>query len=369
MFDDRILKKLKLNHVYYKMAKPLVIGKKYQNETETAMEYLQELRPNQGGTCIRGDVIEKTAGYDLAIIVAAYNVESYVGKCIENVLKQKTRYTYQVIVVDDGSTDGTGTVLDAYRDNEKIKVIHGENCGAGGARNKGLEVAAAKYITFLDADDLLADNAIENLLNSAYEHDADIVEGAYAFMSPDGSHIEKKVAHKGKEVKNTEELYGFPWGKIYKSELFQRVCFVENCAFEDALCRQILYPMAGRTWMISDEVYWYRRNMTGESHSSRGTVKSIDSLWLTMILHRDREKLGIQATQEYYEYILKMSGITYRRNRWAAEDTKKAIFTVYADFINRYFTNDKTQKKVYADLETAIRNYDYGWYRLWQQCH
>ena len=115
--------------------------------------------------------------YDLTIIVPVYNSENWLKECMESIVLQKTKYSFQIIAIDDGSTDRSGQILNQYIKNPCVEVIRQENKGYSGARNAGLERVKSKYIMFVDSDDVLLPNAIECLLSKAYLEDADIVEG------------------------------------------------------------------------------------------------------------------------------------------------------------------------------------------------
>lgn len=96
----------------------------------------------------------------LSIIIPAYNAEAYLPQCLDSILAQEHQ-DCEVIVVDDGSTDGTATLLERYPD---VKVIHQENRGMSTARNRGLDEARGEYILFVDSDDLLTDGALKTLV-------------------------------------------------------------------------------------------------------------------------------------------------------------------------------------------------------------
>lgn len=96
----------------------------------------------------------------LSIIIPAYNAEAYLPQCLDSILAQEHRGC-EVIVVDDGSTDGTAALLERYPD---VKVIHQENRGMSTARNRGLDEARGEYILFVDSDDLLTDGALATLV-------------------------------------------------------------------------------------------------------------------------------------------------------------------------------------------------------------
>ncbi len=96
----------------------------------------------------------------LSIIIPAYNAEAYLPQCLDSILAQKHQGC-EVIVVDDGSTDGTAALLERYPD---VKVVHQENHGMSTARNRGLDEARGEYILFVDSDDLLTDGALATLV-------------------------------------------------------------------------------------------------------------------------------------------------------------------------------------------------------------
>src|SRR5690349_8368887 len=96
----------------------------------------------------------------ISIIIPVYNAEKYIDETIQYVLKQ-TFTDWELIVVNDGSTDLTDKILDKYSYNEKIKIFHKKNSGVSDSRNFGAKQAAGKYYCFLDADDLLLENCLQ----------------------------------------------------------------------------------------------------------------------------------------------------------------------------------------------------------------
>ncbi len=125
----------------------------------------------------------------ISVIIPVYNVEAYLQECVESVLKQ-TYQNFEIILVDDGSTDSSGDICDEYAGNdERICVIHQKNSGPSKTRNTGLENANGKYIYFLDSDDYIESNALELLVDTAESNNADLVFfGAHSF-SDNGSEI------------------------------------------------------------------------------------------------------------------------------------------------------------------------------------
>lgn len=124
----------------------------------------------------------------ISVIIPVYNVESYLRECVDSVLSQ-TYENYEIILVDDGSTDNSGKICDDYADkNNKITVVHKENSGPSPTRNAGIRVAKGEYIYFLDSDDYLDETAFEKLVQIAKNEEADIVFfDAKSFADPEGS--------------------------------------------------------------------------------------------------------------------------------------------------------------------------------------
>ena len=103
----------------------------------------------------------------ISVIVPIYNTKPYLAECIESILDQKINVPIEVLLIDDGSTDGCGEVCDKYaaRD-ERVRVIHQENQGLSAARNAGLAAADSEYLVFLDADDALRPGALQAALDA-----------------------------------------------------------------------------------------------------------------------------------------------------------------------------------------------------------
>lgn len=112
----------------------------------------------------------------VSVIVPVYKVEEYLPQCIESILRQ-TLSNIEVILVDDGSSDGCPAICDGYADKfDFVHVIHQKNQGLGEARNNGIKIAKGEYLGFVDSDDYIEANYYEVLYNAAKEKDADIVE-------------------------------------------------------------------------------------------------------------------------------------------------------------------------------------------------
>ena len=359
----KLLSKTRLNKLIYSLLKPSV-SKKINGAYHQAK--LETIRENHYSSCIVDrDKTWTQYYYDLDIIVPVYNTGRLLEYCFESVCNQNTRYDYRVIVVNDGSTEeDTLRILEAYSKRDNFTIIAQNNVGIATARNIGLNHSQGRYLLFLDSDDILYANSLELLLDTAYDNDADVVEGAYHNISEDGKKL-WTYQHKEGMLNPTHDIYGFLWGKIYKRELFKRIRF-PLYSFEDSIVRTTLIRSEHRAYGVPYQIYGYRRNRKSISYRLQGDAKSIDSLYVSEQLNRDRKELGIEDSQDYYEYLLNIIKLTYRRNIWLLSKYQYTIFCRFCDIISE-FNNYSTSNSKNRDLEDALRQKNFKWYCIWNE--
>lgn len=180
----------------------------------------------------------------LSIIIPVYNVEPYISKCLESVINQTYPYL-DIIIVDDGSTDGSGQICDTYQNTDKrVRVFHKKNEGPSSARNMGLHYAKGEFIGFVDSDDFIDLDMYESMLQEM-ENDVDIVTCGRRISYPKEKHCNSKSAFymsKRKKMNNVtaieeflkHELISFSvCDKVFRRELFDDVCFPYKRTSED----------------------------------------------------------------------------------------------------------------------------------------
>lgn len=127
---------------------------------------------------------------EVSIIVPCYNASKYITGCIESILTQKGDHAFEVIAVDDGSTDDTGALLDSVAaQDERLRVVHQANRGFSGARNIGISLARGGLFLFVDSDDELEPEALDVLMAAYAEGKCDFVTASYSEMSEDGTMV------------------------------------------------------------------------------------------------------------------------------------------------------------------------------------
>lgn len=212
----------------------------------------------------------------ISIIVAIYNVERYLPKCIDSILAQ-TCENLEIILVDDGSPDNSGAICDKYAQKDsRVKVIHKQNGGQSTARNAALDIATGEYIGFIDGDDWIEPNMYETLLAKSIEYDSDIVQCAWAVVALDGTktyECESSIVEHYTNIEALKELVDVTGKllntsvccKLFKKEVIGDIRFPVLSACEDdefvhrtaAVCKRItciglpLYDYLNRADSIS----------------------------------------------------------------------------------------------------------------------
>lgn len=224
----------------------------------------------------------------VSVIVPVYNVEPYLRECLDSIITQS--YTdLQIIIIDDGSTDGSAAICDAYAAKDtRIQVIHQENRGLSAARNRGIELASGRYLTFVDSDDYLLPDFVETLLNLCLEYDADMSVSSYTILE-NGRFTPLKIRsfHPEPELfvgQQKMEAYlkhiklsVCAWGKLYAAELFRNIRYPEGKIHEDSAVFHLVVHAAKRIAYVSKHAYIYRLR-PGSITTSAFSPQSLDSI-------------------------------------------------------------------------------------------
>ena len=165
----------------------------------------------------------------ISVIVPVYNAEKYIKRCIDSVLNQSYK-KFELILVDDGSNDSSGSICDEYAEKyAEIKVIHKANEGVSAARNTGLDIANGDYVIFIDSDDYIKENYFESVIEIVSDYRYDII--GYNNYKVYEDHIEEVLrCKKSIGVKNISDNIGaiknlissFIWAKAFKKDIIQR---------------------------------------------------------------------------------------------------------------------------------------------------
>lgn len=222
--------------------------------------------------------------YKVSVIVAAYNIQDYIVKCLESIANQSYK-NLEVIVVDDGSSDNTGKLADKFAENDnRFTVIHKENGGVSSARNKGIDVASGDFIGFVDGDDTIEVDMYEMLVNNAIKYDADISHCGYKLIE-NGNEIlmygTGKIIIQNRKKGILDLMDGTLiepgiWNKIFRKEIVGNTRLDENLKInEDLYFNILLFNKASKSVFEDKEKYNYIKRNNSATTSSINNMRKI----------------------------------------------------------------------------------------------
>ena len=208
----------------------------------------------------------------LSIIVPVYNVRPYLAACLDSLINQ-TIDDYEIILVDDGSTDGSADVIKEYaqRNPELISFMRVENGGQGRARNFGIEIAKGDYLGFIDSDDWIDLKMYEKMYAKAVECNADVVVCDFMEKFADGRENYLVAANQDEKLASA----GSSCNKIFRRSLVEDVRFPVGLWYEDFYFSAIMLLKSRRTEFIREPLYIYRRGQESTMHNNNAR-KNLD---------------------------------------------------------------------------------------------
>lgn len=297
----------------------------------------------------------------ISVIVPCYNVKDYLEECVESLLVQSFD-SYEILLVDDGSSDDTSAIVDRYADKyPNVRAIHKQNGGLSSARNAGLDAAKGDYIAFVDSDDLVYPDYLKSLYETATRCHAGITVCGYEkFENESGivSFDEEKVLSGHEALRVLGDIYHpenvlftVAWNKLYKAELFRKYRIPEGRIHEDVFAAHRLIGKAGLVAAIPDVLYRYRiRNGSITSPEKKQDVRHLD--YSDGMLDRlkamrnmydaDLEKQMAEANlRGLYEIMIDFDDDTVRKHRLIGWYRRRAIY-VLLTHLNKMFRETRT---------------------------
>ena len=218
----------------------------------------------------------------ISVIVPIYNSEKYLDRCVESVVQQ-TYSNLEILLVNDGSVDSSGKLCDEWQKKDpRIRVIHKENGGLSDARNAGLDTALGDYIAFLDSDDFLAPDMLQNLLSAVKAADAKIGICNFLYVDEDSRPLSSRnrtLPIRDEVISGLEAVdrtmmdeekgwyYVTAWNKLYRKELFSDLRFPFGKIHEDEFIAHYLLGKCDRIVCIRSVGYYYVQRPGSIIHS------------------------------------------------------------------------------------------------------
>lgn len=304
----------------------------------------------------------------ITVVVPIYNVEKYLKKCVDSIIKQ-TYNNIEIILVNDGSTDNSLKICNELLDKDKrIIVISQENGGLSEARNTGIKNAKGEYICFIDSDDFVDYNYIKILLNAIKKHDADISVCDFYYIDEEN----KKWIRKEKKEKvytNIEAMQDIfscnqetevmTWNKLYKTSLFTKnnIYFPKGKIHEDNYTTYKLYYYSNKIALVTDRLYYYlqrKDSIMGRKFNIK-RLNIIQAIEETKIFLKENN-IDLNDEMKYYEFIAK----TVILNRMIKDKYEGSEKNDIRDFLiknkGEYLKNKYIDKKLKFCILFLFRN-------------
>lgn len=213
----------------------------------------------------------------LSVILPVYNVAPYLRRSVDSVISQSYK-NMEIILVDDGSTDGSSEICDEYKKKDnRIIVIHQANGGLSDARNKGLNTSSGEWIAFLDSDDWIHPSMYETLIDLAIEQNADMITCKSVNCYEDGSTEDSNSTGEMRVFSSDDMIRGLwdqkyirfeVWNKIWKRSLIGDVRFKERQVCEDIRFDRLVFPDVNKCVYIDKPLHYYLKARPGSTITS-----------------------------------------------------------------------------------------------------
>lgn len=208
----------------------------------------------------------------VSIIVPVYNVKNQLIRCL-NSISEQTYKNFECVLIDDGSTDGSGELCDLYAQKDKRFIaIHQKNAGLSVARNNAMNIAVGEYVSFIDSDDYVLPSYLEKMVSVLENNDCDIVKCDYFKGAIEADHADPKVdvfsGRKFTEMLLTDQIGSQLWQYIYKRELWEGIISPAGRYAQDMMILHIVTDRAQKVAVLSQKLYFYyidRGNSTSNS--------------------------------------------------------------------------------------------------------
>ncbi len=291
----------------------------------------------------------------ISVIIPVYNVKPYLKECVDSVISQSYR-NLEIILVDDGSNDGSEKICDEYCEKDsRVRVIHQENKGLSVARNIGIEHSNGDFLTFVDSDDWIHKDMLRVLYDNMIKYDADVAfcnYSQYADMVNCFENVRCHILdfsgmfHEFYEHKNTNAV-GVIWGKIYKKMVFNNVIFPAGKRFEDMYVAHKLIGNSKKNVFIDCNLYYYRRRQDSIMNSGY-SMKNLDILEATQKRMEYMKRNGYEYfySREYYRYLKELKENYINMRKYFPNESQKLNY-IFSEFILLYtIENRKLIKKL-----------------------
>ena len=315
----------------------------------------------------------------ISVVIPIYNSEQYLHECVDSVLAQ-TYSDIEVILVDDGSTDASGTICDEYAAKDsRVKVIHQKNAKIAAARNAGIEASTGEYLTFIDSDDYIHPDAYREALTLMERYDADLVqwdlENVPGIGFEDGKGIENKAMPQPCEIvtdnlgairimldfHHQDERFNYivqccncVWPKLFKRHLFDQIRFPIGKEYEDLRIVHRLYMAAERVVFTNRRFSYYRvrKDSTIHTMNAKGSLDGVEAYADKVIMLRDCSEEEVLLSMAAHNLLLSaMNAYPAVKGKPEEKQVKKILIDLLG---NGHMLSTKGDKITYNVARTSL---------------
>lgn len=221
----------------------------------------------------------------ITVIVPIFNVQSYLHRCLDSLCDQKFR-DFEVILVDDGSTDNSASIAKSYVEKDcRFLYVYQENSGQGEARNHGINLAKGEYLSFIDSDDWVQPNFLQVLFDLIKNNGADISSCSATRCFENGRTAECSIQKSTKSV--TEDIDGYlktasfsVWNKLYDRRLFENLRFEKKLKYEDYALMPQVYARCKKIASTDESLYMYFFRSNSTTNMSSFSLDMLKAHWI-----------------------------------------------------------------------------------------
>ena len=240
----------------------------------------------------------------ITVVVAVYNTEKYLDRCLNSIINQ-TYKDLQILLIDDGSTDNSGAICDAYADRDsRITVVHKENEGLSVARNTALKLAEGEFVSFLDSDDSIHPEAYSVCIGLLAEHGADFLRYGHCIEEEGlSSAVSSVECLSPKEITDKilkDEFGSQLWQYLIETELWDGIISPPGRLAQDMMVLHEVSSRASKALLIDAPLYYYYQQRVdnvsnGNKKHVRGIVDRAYAFWLRYAFCQSEQYQNVES--------------------------------------------------------------------------
>lgn len=295
----------------------------------------------------------------ISVIIPVYNVENTLIRCVDSILNQSYK-KFELILIDDGSSDNSSRICDEYeKEDSRVRVIHKKtNEGVSSARNMGLEIAEGTYITFVDSDDYVETEYLQELIDIFQKDgDVDVVYMEYNRVTAGDEKIPhnlpnlKKVFIDDLVTLSEKDMFGYPWIKAIRKEFIGDIRFDETLdLYEDEVFTCELFAKKGSVARVNKPIYNYVQNVGSLVYRTRKdyykNCEAVYHAWKKLLpMDQDKYKKILQKKANHMARVCKYYGLEKKVNPFLFFRGLKKCDFIQMEDSSDLFINDLKQEK------------------------